>query len=778
MRKVTFYFLFFFFFAIQCTQTVCSQSPLQLMEIMKGNAFIGHSPESIHWSADGARIYFDWNPTNDLFPKRHEFSMKNPRSGIQLADSLAYVAFDSKQPPTDEVIYEENGELYLYSKKNKEKILLYGTDQPIYDIQRVVNPKHVYFVQNDQLFLHKTDVGSIQQISHLRSGKRTSSAKDSTFLMKEEMAQFEFLQLQKNRSEWKKKHPNTPTNVEIYFGEGTLDQLQIAPSEKYVSFRLSQYPKERETVVMHDISNDGYAYTSPARAKAGAPEPAHALYFFEIGKNSLKKIDFSSLTGIREKPGFLNDTSNYSEDRKVVMHRLVFHPSRDLALCDVRAYDNKDRWIALIDFTSGKLTELDRQHDDAWIGGPGISGWNTEPGTLGWIGNTDEYFFQSEESGFSHLYTMSVWEKQKKQLTQGKWEVHDVQLSKDQQSFYITANRSHPGNRDFLKVDKATGKVDCILCSDGFHEVTLSPDESMLAVRYSYKNKPWELYYAVNKSNTSLVPITTSLSQAFNSYAWRAPEIITFSGSDNTPVYARVYHPKKEVKNGAAVLFVHGAGYLQNAHNYWSNYYREYMFHNLLCDEGFTVLDIDYRASEGYGRDYRTAIYREMGGRDLQDYLDGKQWLTNNHEIDSNRVGIYGGSYGGFITLMALLKTPGQFACGAALRSVTDWAHYNHEYTTNILNYPDNDPDAYRRSSPITYVNGLSEPLLILHGMIDDNVQFQDVVRLSQRFIELNKKDWNLAVYPVEAHGFKETDSWYDEYRRIYELFHTYLVEE
>jgi dipeptidyl aminopeptidase/acylaminoacyl peptidase len=745
------------------------------MEIMKGNEFIGHSPEYIHWSADGTRIYFDWNPTNELFSTRHEFSVKNPKSGIQLFDSLKYVVFVPNQHQTEEVYFEENGGLTKYNNKTQQKTLLYRTDQVIYDVQRVTNDQHVYFVQNDQLFLRKKTEGSIQQITHLRPGKKPSSSKDSSFIMKEEMAQFEFLQLQNNKSEWKKKHPMASAPVEIYYGEGTLEQVQVAPSEKYLFFRLSQYPKERETVVLHDIASDGYAYTTPARAKAGAPEPDHALYFFETGKDNLKKVDFSSLTGIREKAAFLNDTSAYSEDRKIVMHRLVFHPTRDLALCDVRAYDNKDRWIVLIDFSSGKITEMDRQHDDAWIGGPGISGWNTELGTLDWLGNSDAFFFQSEKSGFSHLYTMSVTNRELKSLTQGNWEVHNVQLSKDQRYFYLTANRSHPGNRDFLKVEIATGKVDCILCGDGYHEVTLSPDESMLAVRYSYKNKPWELYYALNKTNTTLIPITTSLTEAFKAYSWRAPEVITFNGSDGKPVYARVYHPSKEVKNGAAVLFVHGAGYLQNAHNYWSNYYREYMFHNLLCDDGFTVLDIDYRASEGYGRDHRVAIYREMGGRDLQDYIDGKNWLVDSFAIDSTRIGIYGGSYGGFITLMGLLKTPGQFACGAALRSVTDWAHYNHEYTTNILNYPENDPEAYRRSSPITYANGLTDPLLMLHGMVDDNVQFQDVVRLSQRFIELNKTDWNLAVYPVEAHGFRESDSWYDEYRRIYELFHTYL---
>jgi dipeptidyl aminopeptidase/acylaminoacyl peptidase len=237
----------------------------------------------------------------------------------------------------------------------------------------------------------------------------------------------------------------------------------------------------------------------------------------------------------------------------------------------------------------------------------------------------------------------------------------------------------------------------------------------------------------------------------------------------------RVYKPDSIKSNNAAVLFVHGAGYLQNAHKFWSNYYREYMFHNLLVANGYTVLDVDYRGSDGYGREYRTAIYRHMGGKDLQDYIDVKKFAIDSLGIEEQRVGIYGGSYGGFITLMALLTEPKAFACGAALRSVTDWAHYNHEYTSNILNYPETDSVAYRRSSPIYFAENLEKPLLMLHGMVDDNVQFQDVVRLSQRFIELGKKDWDLAVFPVEAHGFKKASSWTDEYRRIFELFETHL---
>ena len=165
-----------------------------------------------------------------------------------------------------------------------------------------------------------------------------------------------------------------------------------------------------------------------------------------------------------------------------------------------------------------------------------------------------------------------------------------------------------------------------------------------------------------------------------------------------------------------------------------------------------------------------------MGGQDLSDQVDGRTYLINEQGIDPSKVGMYGGSYGGFITIMALLNEPGKFKCGAAIRSVTDWFHYNHEYTTNILNYPSSDPDAYKKSSPIYFAENLEDRLMMLHGMVDDNVQYQDVVRLSQRFIELGKRDWDLVGYPVEPHGFKKASSWTDEYRRIFEMFNEELL--
>jgi dipeptidyl aminopeptidase/acylaminoacyl peptidase len=433
---------------------------------------------------------------------------------------------------------------------------------------------------------------------------------------------------------------------------------------------------------------------------------------------------------------------------------------------EVRSADNKDRWLMLLDGASGRLRLMDRQRDEAWIGGPGIS-----PFRLGWINNED-CWFQSEATGYSHLYRFNTTTGKRTALTSGNYEVQGAQLSNDKNYFYITTNEVHPGEQHFYRLPVTGGKAERLTTGSGAHQVSLSPNEKYLAILYSYSNKPWELYLQEARAGAAPQQITTLAQSAeFRSYAWRDPEVVTFSAEDGATVYARLFKPATPHASRPAVVFVHGAGYLQNAHKWWSSYFREYMFHNLLTDAGYTVLDIDYRGSAGYGRNWRTGIYRYMGGKDLSDHVDGARYLVQQHGVNPRNIGIYGGSYGGFITLMAMFTRPGVFASGAALRSVTDWAHYNDGYTSNILNEPANDSIAFARSSPIYFAEGLQGHLLMCHGMVDVNVHFQDIVRLTQRLIELGKENWELAVYPMEDHAFVEPSSWTDEYKRILKLF-------
>jgi dipeptidyl aminopeptidase/acylaminoacyl peptidase len=313
----------------------------------------------------------------------------------------------------------------------------------------------------------------------------------------------------------------------------------------------------------------------------------------------------------------------------------------------------------------------------------------------------------------------------------------------------------------------------------GSNQAEVSPDDSTIGLVYSYSNKPPEVYVMPNKPGASGKQITTTPTAEWRSFNWIDPKVITFKARDGVDVYARLFTPEmigaRRDPAHPGVVFVHGAGYAQNAHKYWASYFREYMFHNLLASRGYVVLDVDYRASSGYGRDWRTAIYRHMGGKDLEDIVDGAKYLVAKEQVHPKRIGVYGGSYGGFITLMAMFTTPDVFAAGAALRPVTDWAHYDHGYTSNILNIPQKDAEAYRRSSPIYFAAGLKGALLICHGMVDTNVLFQDSVRLAQRLIELRKENWEFAPYPVENHAFERETSWADEYKRILKLFEEHL---
>ncbi|UPQ80569.1 prolyl oligopeptidase family serine peptidase [Flavobacterium azooxidireducens] len=772
-------------FAFLLFQTIFSQI-LSLPEIMKGDEFIGHQPENHRWSIDGSTLYFDWNPKNEKGNSTYFWKkgMKSPQL-LQKDISFTEENFED-QKQFNEVFYIQNGNLFSYDKKTKTHKKVIVSSGRISNLQRSDNPKLIFFQQNNNIFqLDLTDFSMIQ-LTNFKQGKESEKKEKENFLINQQKELFQFVNDQEALKEWNKSKSESNEKAfpkEFFYDKVSMEQLTPSPNGKFVTFRQSDYPTSNPTKVEQFITADGYTKNTNARAKVSTENfSKHKFGIYSVEKDSVAFVSFSNLTGISEFPKYYQEYNDLKDKEKtekaIVMQAPVFNEDGTLAVFEIRSQDNKDRWIVQLDLNSATITELDHQHDEAWIDGPGIPGYAFSRGTLGFLKDNQTIYFQSEASGFSHLYLMNLKNKKKTQLTKGNWEVRNVKPSIDGKSFYITTNTTHPGNREFYKLDITSQKMTPILTKEGAHEVEISPDEKTLLVRYSSKNKPWELYVADNKPNTTLEQITFSTTKTFDNYPWKSPEVITFKAKDGTDVYARIYEPKPEIKNKAAIIFVHGAGYLQNAHNFWSSYHREYMFHNLLTDLGYTVLDIDYRGSDGYGRNVRTGIYRHMGGLDLEDHLDGKQFLVSQKGINETRVGIYGGSYGGFITLMALLTQPGEFKAGAALRSVTDWAHYNHGYTGNILNFPETDPKAYQKSSPIYFADKLQDKLLMMHGMVDNNVQFQDVVRLSQRFIELGKKDWDLAVYPVESHGFKETYSWVDEYTRILNLFNESLLKK
>ena len=789
---------------ISFVTTAQNLEKLTVQKIMRDPKWIGSSPSNLQWSNDGQYLYFNWNP--DKLP----------------ADSLYYITLTNKTPvranlqqtldvtTTGNLIFNDNRTKSLYTRDGD----IFYTDHKAGITRRIAqttdvesNPRfsfnetRIVYTRSQNLYAWDIATGETTQLTNIRAGDagsaatgagaartdaatsgRSTSNQQEEWLKNDQLRYFEVLRSRKEKKDasdaFNKRLPKPKELRVINIADKILGAQVVSPDGRFISYNLTkQATGTKSTIIPNYVTESGFTTDIPGRTKVGAAQSVMELSIYDRINDTVYSIKTDSIPGIRDIPDFIKDYPKLLEEknkkpanRNVVFSSLAWAPHAAYAVIDIRSDDNKDRWLMLWDTATRKLKLLDRQRDEAWIGGPGIGF-----GRIGWL-DDKILWFQSEKTGYSHLYTVNVINGDKKTLTSGNFEILQAQLSKDKKYFYILTNEVHPGEQHYYRLSIADGKKDRITTMPGAYQVSLSRDEKYLAVLYSYSNKPWELYLVENKPGGRAEQITfKAQSDEFKSYAWRDPEVVTFKASDGGTVYARLYKPANPHPNKPAVLFVHGAGYLQNAHKWWSSYFREYMFNNMLADNGYYVMDIDYRGSAGYGRDWRTGIYRYMGGKDLSDHVDAVKYLVNNHGVNPAYVGLYGGSYGGFITLMGLFTEPKVFAAGAALRPVTDWAQYNHGYTSNILNEPYTDSIAYRRSSPYYFAEGLQGHLLICHGVVDINVHFQDAVKLSQRLIELGKDNWEMAAYPMEDHGFIEPSSWTDEYKRIFKLFENVL---
>jgi len=763
-------------------------SELSIKQIMQGDDFVGHLPSNVQWSSDGKTIYFDWNPDAVYSDSLYAYQLATEK--IQKVDFDTEYNLPSTQVVLNtkrtQKIYAKNGDIFIMDAASNAITAITRTKEQESNPHFTANGTKVAYTKDNNIFTWDIASGTTTQITDFTDDKvepEKKSSKDE-WLYEDQLALFDVLRERKEKTDRHDtliKRNDLRRPLTIYTGEKTVDHQQVSPDSNFVTYLTVKKPENKGTIMPNYVTESGYTENEKTRTKVGDEPDIYQMFIYDIVNRKVDSVDLGNLEGLDYVPEYTKDYPDKpykNDDRIGYISEPVWSSDGKNAIVEITSNDYKDRWIVLLNIKDGTVTNLDHQRDEAWIGGPGISGWGGS--SLGWMPDNQRIWFQSEKTGYSHLYVMNVDTKKTEALTSGKFEIYDPKISYDKKRWYFTANKNHPGDRQLYSMPINGGKLTQLTTMTGNNEVTLSPDEKEMALLFSYSNRPTELFVMKNpifsKKTGPAKQITKSTTETFQKYEWRDPEIITFKADDGADVHARLYRPKENVKNKAAVIFVHGAGYLQNAHKWWSSYFREYMFHNLLVDNGYTVLDIDYRGSAGYGRDWRTGIYRHMGGKDLSDQVDGAKYLVSEHGIDMDKVGIYGGSYGGFITLMGMFNAPETFSAGAAIRSVGDWAAYNHDYTARILNTPVTDSLAYRKSSPIYFADGLKGDLLILHGMIDDNVHFQDMVRLSQRLIELEKHNWEMAVYPLERHGFVEPSSWTDEYTRIFNLFQESLL--
>jgi dipeptidyl aminopeptidase/acylaminoacyl peptidase len=789
---------------------------LTVDNIMRGPGLVGYEPAAVRWSYDSEWLYFQWKQYGDKETSPLDtYVVKRDGSGLRKLTGT-----EIKQlPPTfgdtskDKRLttYSNAGDLFVYDNTTGQTQQLTRTTDAEANPHFTHDGKRIYFTRSNNLYVMSLDNGMLVQLTDIRAagapapappaggggrgfGGRGATAPPTTgdqpprgtdsqeYLKK---VQKELLEAVRDRAAIreeleKKRQSENPRKPFTLQPRQSVGALQLTPDEKYVIASVSETAATpaKNTIVPNYVTESAYTEDIPGRSNVGDTQAAARLAIINVesgevkwAEHGQKRVAPAGETGQRTESGKEVGADTLprppaSADRDVQLGLPIWSEDGAKAVISARAADNKDRWILALDPATGKTRVLVDIHDNAWVGGP-----QGTANILGWMKNDREVFFQSEKTGYSHLYAVAFDGGEPRALTSGNWEVLDARQSRDKSKFYLTASAEGPFDQHLYEMGGDGNTLTRLSTLPGKHTATYSPDERWVADIYSYTNKPPDLYVQENRPRVDETRLTTSPSPEFSQYKWQDVPIVKVPARDGVPVPARLFKPANFKKGGPAVVFVHGAGYLQNVDHKWSTYYHEYLFDHILMDRGFLVIDVDYRGSAGYGRDWRTAVYEHMGGKDLDDIVDAARYVVAQHGVDPKKIGVFGGSYGGFITLMAMFTQPDVFAAGAALRPVSDWALYNHGYTSNILNTPQADAEAYRKSSPIFFAEGLKGALLICHGMVDTNVEFQDTVRLVQRLIELRKPNWSLAVYPVEDHGFVQPTSWADEYKRILALF-------
>jgi dipeptidyl aminopeptidase/acylaminoacyl peptidase len=750
---------------------------LSIRNVMRGPEHLGSSPTSVSWTDDGRWVYFRWLPGGAAWDAEPSLYRVGAQGGTpeKLDDAAAREAaplisggdlsLDRRWRVT-----AVDGDLYLVDRRTLSLRRLTDTEDAESSPLFSADGGAVFFRSGNDLYRLTLASGTLEQLTRIVAGPEPkdppAAEGQRKFLQDQQLELFEHIRREKAREDARKARKAAADSLEpkaVYIDrEERVVSLDPTRDGRYVLIRVARQAEGAKSTVVPDwITADGYTRDINGRTKVGDAQGESRVGLLTTATGAVTWLDMVP--------------EGYAAKEKPSVFAVGWNDAGDRAFLFAVSYDNKDRWLWTVAAPEGTRTLVDHLHDDAWVGGPCFAS------CVGFLPGTATVWYVSEESGWAHLYAVGADGTAKQALTSGEWEVVEVTIPEDRTRFLLTTSEGSPFDQHVAWMDFDGANRRALTQGSGRYQATLSPDGRRIAFLHDVANRPSELFLADARRPGDMARVTDTPTAGWASFPWLKPEIVRFRAQDGTMVPARIYRPRDmgASANGAAVVFVHGAGYLHNVHNYWSSYSREYMFNHFLAAAGYTVLDVDYRGSAGYGRDWRTAIYRWMGGKDLSDQVDGVRYLVQNEGVDSRRVGLYGGSYGGFITLMGLFTAGDAFKSGAALRSVTDWAHYNHGYTSDILNLPQGDEEAYRKSSPIYFADNLraDQHLLILHGMVDTNVHFSDDVRLVQRLIELGKENWEFQPYPVEDHGFVEPTSWTDEYRRIFELFEKTLRE-
>ncbi len=755
---------------------------LTLDHLGGGPRVLGLAPRDLRWAPDGSEVHFRWheNPAPSQLPDDDPWFAAS-RDGSALRELTE--AEVRRMPGSNRVrarfaeveAWSRDGTLFIWTGDGGVRAV-FSVAGTIGALRMRPDGSAALFAtrglaanatESGDLWEHRVASGITRQVAEVTAAEDESSDQEA-WLKKQQAELVDVVRERKERDDRRgdlrrARREHLPQAIPMPKGERAVD-LRLSPDGRFVVFRARKDPATpKRTRFMEFVNESGQAIGKDARPKVGEALPAWRMGIVEVDpKTRPEDIEIRWV-----EDGIEKDT---------VIHGPYWSPDGRHAAVQTLSMDHKERWISLLDLETGTLRHVDHQIEESWIGGPLVVGrWS--PGTLLWLDDGDAFAFGSVASGWAMLLLANL-DGEVTALTEGEFEVRRVELAPGGASFLLTASREHPGEEHLYRIPVRGGKLARLTAGEGRNAWEVSPDGGRIAFVSQSLTELGDLHLMdAEPAGAKPVRITKSGTDLFHRTAWAESEIVEYDLPDGTTAWARVWDAPPDAVPGEtpAVVYAHGCGECAQAVvKGWSRS-GSIVYANYLIQNGYVAASVDYRGSSGYGHRNRTYAYRQMGVSDIDSALPLLDILVDRHDAARGRIGVYGGSYGGFFTLMSLFRHPGTYAAGVALYPVTDWSHYNQGYTSRILNGSQlDDEEAYRVSSPVYYADGLEDALQIQHGLVDGNVQIQDSFRLAQILIE-KQKDFDLVVYPVEDHGWDEISSRRDSYRRMTDFFNRHL---
>jgi dipeptidyl-peptidase 4 len=576
-------------------------------------------------------------------------------------------------------------------------------------------------------------------------------------------------------------------------GEGFATDPKISPKGGYVSFVRARnlWVIDLVSGQQHQLTGDGSDTIGNGVAEFVADEEMdrHTGYWWAPDDSAIAfaRIDESAVP-VQKRPEVYADHTEVIEQRypqagqpNVGIQLGTIAPRAGAQPRWIDLGSNADIYLARVDWRDPQRLTFQRQSRDQktleLIEATLASGQQrvlvTETSTT-WVPlNHDLHFLKdgrfvwgSERSGYAHLYLASEDGRTLVPLTHGDWIV-DALLAVDEDAgkVYFSATKASPIQTQLYAVPLAGGAIAQLSKPNGMHTASFAKNASVYVDSWSNTTTPpqIELFRANGeKIATLLVNDLADPQHPYSTYrdAQRPLAFGTLTAADGkTPLHYRLIKPAgfDPGKRYPVVVYVYGGPAAQTVLDGWPAR-GDALFDQYLAQHGYVVFSVDNRGTPRRGRDFGGALYQRQGTVEVDDQLRGVAWLKAQPWVDAARIGVYGWSNGGYMTLMLLAKHSEAYACGVAGAPVTDWALYDSHYTERYMNLPAANPDGYRDARVAAHLDGLNAPLLLIHGMADDNVLFTNSTSL-MRELQKRGKLFELMTYPGAKHGLSGSNA-------------------